>query len=217
MKEPIASAGLSIPFANPIEIFPVQDDGAIGFSASYQAVCHKLTAEGMGVLQVQAEAPQRMVVGVHYEGRVFFLPGNRAESRAVGAGVHEVLVRFTTAFDPKGGPPKIEFIQDEEVEPWAADLHRRRAPAEEKRQHERVVYTEPIEVSGAPAGHPAFALNISEGGIALVTTFPLGVNRVAVLSLPRPDGSKARRMTRVVRCEPIFGPFHNVGGQFMKG
>ena len=217
MKEPNASAGLSIPFANPIEIFPVQEDGAIGFAASYQAVCHKLTAEGMGLLQLQAEAPERMVIGVQCEGRVFFLPGNRAEARPVGAGVSEVLARFTNAFDPHAGPPKIEFITEETVEPWVLELQRRQQPAQEKRQHERVVYTEPVEVSGAPAGHPAFALNISEGGIAVVTTFPLDVNRVYVLSLPRPDGSKARRMTRVVRCEPLFGPFHTVGGQFMRG
>jgi hypothetical protein len=217
MTEPIASAGLSIPFSNPIEVFPVQEDGTIGFAASYQAVCHKLTAEGMGLLQVAAEAPARMVIGVTCESRVFFLPGNRAESRPVGAGVFEVLARFTSAFDPKGRPPKIEFITEEQVEPWAAELQRRRAPAEEKREYERVVYTEPVEVSGGPAGHPAFALNISQGGIALVTTFPLEANKMSVLSLPRPDGSKVRRMTRVVRCAPLFGPFHSVGGQFVKG
>jgi hypothetical protein len=217
MTEPIASAGLSIPFTNPVELFPAQEGGAIDFASSYQAVCHKLTAEGMGLLQVAAEAPERVVVGVHCEGRVFFLPGNRAGVRPVGAGVSEVVLRFTNAFDPRGGPPKIEFITEEAVEPWLAELQRRRVPAEEKREHERVVYTEAVEVSGAPAGHPAFALNISEGGIALVTTFPLDVNKICVLSLPRPDGSKARRMTRVVRCAPIVAPFHTVGGQFMRG
>jgi hypothetical protein len=217
MTEPNTSAGLSIPFTNPVEIFPVHKDGAIDFTSSYQAVCHKLTAEGMGVLQVAAEAPERMVIGVHCEGRVFFLPGNRLEGRAVGAGVSEVLVRFTNAFDPRGGPPKIEFITEEAVEPWARELQRRRAPQEEKREHERVAYTEAVEVSGVPAKHPAFALNMSEGGIALITTFPLEANRICVLGLPRPDGSKMRRMTRVVRCTPIFGPFHTVGGQFVRG
>ena len=210
------SEGVLIPFNNPVELFPAGEGGAIDYGASYKAVCRQLMADGMGVLQTTAEAPERMVLGVHCEGRVFFLPGNRVTFRQVGATVYELQVGFTAAFDPQGPPPKIEFIEEEDVEPWLRDLQSRRHPAAEKRQHERSAYHQPIRVSGAPDEQPAFALNLSEGGIALITTFPLTAGVVRNLSLPQPDGTARQAKMRVVRCTPIIPPFHNVGGQFIK-
>lgn len=215
MTQPAASPGLWIPFVNPVEVFPVNDDCVIQYHDSYKAVCHRLTAVGMGILQVEAAAPQRLVVGVDCNTHIFFLPGTRANFDPVGKGIFELQVRFTIEFDPKGRPPKIEFIVEDEVEAWARAQHGLRKPYEEKRKHERVVYNEPIGVSGAPPDHPAFALNLSASGIALITTFPLKADEVRVLKLPQPDGKVKQVKTRVVRCMPITSRFYSVGGQFV--
>jgi PilZ domain len=215
MTAPKASPGLWIPFANPVEIFPVSADGAINYGASYNAVCHRLTTEGMMLLQPKPEAPLRMVVGVHCEGHVFFLPGNRADFGPLGGDVFELQARFTMTFDPKGPPPKIEFVTEAEVGSWVREIHGRRTPETEKRKHERAVYNEEIEVDGPGRNKPAYALNISEGGIALITTFLLAVGEVRILQLPQPDGTAIQKKTRIVRCSEIIPRFYEVGGQFV--
>lgn len=215
MTEPSLSPGLWIPFANPIEIFAVSAEGAIDFTGSYKAVCRQLTAEDMIVLQVEAEAPARMVIGVHCEGHVFFLPGRRVDFQPLGASVFSLQAHFTTTFNPQGPPPKIEFVSEDEIADWVRDLQRRQQPDEERRKHERSVYNEPIHLSGAPADHPVFAMNLSEGGIALLTTFPLTAQAVRHLDLPLTDGTTVRRRMRVVHCTPILPPFYTVGGQFL--
>jgi PilZ domain len=209
------STGLYIPFANPIEVFSVGARGAIDFTGSNQAVCRQLTVESMGILQSEKAAPTRMVIGVHSEGHVFFLPGHRVDFQRVGAGVFAVQARFTAVFNPQGPPPKIEFISEKKVGAWVRQMQQRRKPGQEKRQYERTAYNEPIRLSGAPAGHPVFALNLSEGGIALITTFPVSAEVVRVLRLPQPDGTTVRRKARIVRCMPIIPRFYDVGGQFI--
>ena len=209
------SPGLWIPFANPVEIFPVGADNAINYTDSYKAVCHQLTADGLRVLQIEATAPLRMVVGVHCEGHVFFLPGNRADFGPLGSDVFALQARFTTTFDPQGPPPKIEFVTEEEIGSWVREVHGRRVPSTEKRKHERAVYNEEIEVDGPGRNKPAYALNISEGGIALITTFLLAVGEVRVLRLPQPDGTAKQQKTRIVYCTPIMPRFYHVGGQFL--
>jgi hypothetical protein len=210
-----ASPGLWIPFANPVEIFPVSADGTINYGASYKAMCHQLTADRLVLLQSQPEAPLRMVVGVHCQGHVFFLPGNRADFGPLGSDVFELQAHFTTTFDPEGPPPKIEFVADQEVVSWAREIHGRRTPDSEKRKHERAVYNEEIAVDGPGRHKPAFALNISEGGIALITTFLLALGEVRVLELPQPDGTIIQKKTRIVRCNEIIPRFYDVGGQFL--
>ena len=210
-----ASPGLWIPFVNPVEIFPVTGVGVIEYSASYNAVCHQLTADGMMLLQPQPAAPQRVVVGVHCEGRIFFLPGNRADFGPLGGDVFELQTRFTKRFDPKEPPPKIEFIDDDEVGSWVREIHGRRTPPVEKRKHERTVYNEEVAMDGPGRNRPAFALNISEGGLALITTFLLAVGEVRVLQLPQPDGTTIQKKLRIVRCKEIIPRFYDVGGQFV--
>jgi hypothetical protein len=217
MHAPNAPAGLLLPFNNPIEIFPAQPDGTIQFDASYKAVCRELTAESMTVLQAESAAPPCLVVGVHCEGRIFFLPGRRLDLREVGPGVFELQAHFTTKFDPQGQPPRIEFIPEEEVADWVKGLQDRRKPAEEKRKHERTAYNEPIAMSPAPPGGPVYALNISAGGIALLTTFPLGMGDIRTLGLPQPDGTTKRVKVCVVRCVQLLPRFYEIGGQFVGG
>jgi hypothetical protein len=215
MTLPANAPGLWIPFVNPIEVFPVSDNGSIQYQNSYRAICHRLTAAGVGILQAETTAPQRLVIGVDCNSRIFFLPGNCADFQPIGAGIFELQARFTTEFDPQAKPPKIEFIVEEEVESWAHEQHGLRKPHDEKRKHERVVYNEPVEVSAAPREHPAFALNISASGIALITTFPLKQDEVRVLKLPQADGKVKQVKTRIVRCLPIITGFYSVGGQFV--
>lgn len=215
MTAPPTAPGLWIPFANPVEIFAVDGDNTIHYTESYKAVCYRLTTEGLSVLQTEAAAPARLVIGVHSEARLFFLPGHRVDFLSVGTGLFALHAHFTTLFDPKGRPPKMEFVPEVEIENWVRESQQRRVPDEEKRQHERVAYSDPIALSGAPANHPVFAMNISEGGIAMITTFPLKPDEVQVVGRAGPDGTLMQIKTRIVHCTPIIPRFYHVGGQFL--
>lgn len=215
MTAPTTAPGLWIPFANPVEIFAVDADNTIRFTESYKAVCYRLSAEGLSVLQTEDAAPLRLVIGVHSDARLFFLPGHRVDFRPAGSGVFALQARFTTLFDPKGRPPKMEFISEEDIESWVRESQQRRVPDEEKRQHERVAYSDSIALSSAPANHPVFAVNISEGGIAMITTFPLKPNEVHVVGRSAPDGTLLQMKTRIVHCTPIIPRFYHIGGQFL--
>jgi hypothetical protein len=216
MTVPPTAPGLCIPFANPVEVFTVDTDNTIRYTESYKAVCYRLTAEGLSVLQAEDTALLRLVIGVHCERRLFFLPGHRVDFHPVGAGLFALHARFTTLFDPKGRPPKMEFVAEEDIESWVREAQQRRAPDQEKRKHERIAYSGAVALSGAPSDHPAFAVNISEGGIAMITTFPLKPNDVQVVGRAGPDGRLLQTKTRIVHCTPIIPRFYHVGGQFVK-
>src|SRR5439155_25877647 len=94
MTAPTTALGLWIPFANPVEIFSVAAENTINYTDSYKAVCHQLTANGLSVLQCEATAPARLVIGVQCEGRIFFLPGSRVDFRPVGAALFAMQARF---------------------------------------------------------------------------------------------------------------------------
>jgi hypothetical protein len=215
MTAPTTAPSLWIPFANPVEIFPVAAENTINYTDSYKAVCHQLTADGLSVLQSEATAPVRLVIGIQCERRIFFLPGSRVDFRQVGAALFALQARFTTPFDPKGRPPKIEFVPEGDVEAWVREVQTRRVPDEEKRKHERAACSEPIALSGAPVDHPVFAVNISEGGIAMITTFPLKPDEIHVVGRAAPDGTLLQINTRIVHCTPIMPGFYQVGGQFL--
>jgi hypothetical protein len=216
MTVPMTAPGLCIPFANPVEIFPVDGSDAINYTGSYKAVCYQLTADGMSVLQRAATNPARLVIGVHCDSRLFFLPGHHVDFRQVGTGVCALQTQFTTPFDPRGRPPKIEFVSEGDVEAWVREAQERRVPDEEKRQHERAAYSKPIALSGAPVDHPVFAVNISEGGIALITTFPVKPDELHVVGRATADGTLVQIKTRIIHCTEIMPGFYQVGGQFLK-
>jgi len=90
------------------------------------------------------------------------------------------------------------------------------ARGRERRQAERVRYTETVQVQceQADADLNAMARDLSETGIAFVCEQPLPVDAAVTVTLDatRPE---ARPVTgRIVRCGKLAGPYHDVAVQF---
>jgi anti-sigma regulatory factor (Ser/Thr protein kinase) len=114
-----------------------------------------------------------------------------------------------------------EITESREVGDAIARLLERFGGAEiehhELRTHQRRVYTERVEVIG-PAGQSprhAFARDLSRGGIAFITTFPLPPGPIEV-RLPRPDNGQTLRVSGIVRrCDQLMAGFYDVGVRFI--
>jgi anti-sigma regulatory factor (Ser/Thr protein kinase) len=94
----------------------------------------------------------------------------------------------------------------------------RSAVADERRAHERSVYTERIGIEEGDAldkPRVGFARDLSKGGIAFITTAPLALE-ACTLRLPRGDGSELRIRAQVVRCLRILEGYFDVGAQFVE-
>jgi anti-sigma regulatory factor (Ser/Thr protein kinase) len=97
--------------------------------------------------------------------------------------------------------------------------YRNRSPvADERRAHERTVYTERISIEGSDSTDKpriGFARDLSKGGIAFITTTPVPLE-ACTLKLPRGDGSELRIRAQVVRCLRILEGYFDVGAQFLE-
>jgi anti-sigma regulatory factor (Ser/Thr protein kinase) len=94
----------------------------------------------------------------------------------------------------------------------------RSAVADERRAHERSLYTERITIERAdPLDRPriGFARDLSKGGIAFITTTPLPLEG-CTLSLPRGDGSELRVRAQIVRCLRVLEGYFDVGARFVE-
>jgi anti-sigma regulatory factor (Ser/Thr protein kinase) len=211
---------LRIPFKNPIEIFPLRENGTIAYDQSYEAACHELTESGIAYLQRSPSMPQRMVIGVESRSRVLFLPALLAGHNRIDAKLIEVRCLFPSRFDPDGPAPQLDtaFLKGELVsEPAAAlsELQSEQSPGVERRAHPRVVYRERVEMLGAPENGALFTCDFSKGGIALISTFKINVNETRILYLRQPPKTALQILVRVVRCEKIMEGLYEVAAKFV--
>jgi anti-sigma regulatory factor (Ser/Thr protein kinase) len=211
---------LRIPFKNPIEIFPLGEDNSIAYDKSYGAACHELTENGIAFLQRSPLLPARMVVGIESRSRMLFLPALLSHHERIDPKLLEVHCRFPSKFDPEGPAPQLDtaFAKGEvEKEPAAVlqELQNAPSPAEERRAHPRVVYSERVEMLGAPESGVLFACDLSKGGIALISNFKVNVNEARILYIRQPPKTALQVFMRVVRCEKIMEGLFEVAGQFL--
>jgi anti-sigma regulatory factor (Ser/Thr protein kinase) len=211
---------LRIAFKNPIEVFPLREDGTIAYDKSYEAACHELTETGIAFLQRASHLPERMVIGVESRTRMLFLPAILASHSRIDSKLSEVRCRFLTKFDPEGPAPPLddalgkgEWVS-EPAETLQAMQHAQ-ATGDERRVHPRVVYRERVEMLGAPEGGALFACDLSKGGIALISTFKVNVNETRALHLRQPPKTALQILMRVVRCEKIMEGLYEVAGEFL--
>jgi anti-sigma regulatory factor (Ser/Thr protein kinase) len=219
--QPDSRRSLRIAFKNPIEIFPLRDDGSIAYDRSFEAACHELTETGIAYLQRTPSLPERMVIGVESQSRMLFLPALMSSHDRIDAKLTEVHCQFVARFDPEGPPPSLEaaFGRGELVkDPSEAllALHVTEPSEAKQRAHQRVVYRERVEMLGAPEGGVLFACDLSKGGIALISTFKINVNETRLLHLQQPPKTALQIPVRVVRCERIMEGLYEVAGQFLQ-
>src|SRR5207253_933993 len=90
-------------------------------------------------------------------------------------------------------------------------------PADNRRRHQRVVYSERIEVLPREAAAPvvAYARDLSHGGIAFVSTVPLPLD-FTIIFLPQGKAPPLRMRSQIVRCDLVLDGFYDVGARFVR-
>ena len=88
---------------------------------------------------------------------------------------------------------------------------------DERRQHQRVPYTERIDVLTAPGAAPVvgYARDLSMGGMAFIVHAPLPQEITIVLE-PRDGSDPLKVRSRVARCNKIIENFYDVGVEFLQ-
>lgn len=221
-KVPRTVGKVSLPFSfeNPIEVFPIDAAGTVDYDHNYDAVCHDLSESGMAMLQSQPPATDRVIIGVICDGKQLFLPAKIKGRKQVQDELHEVTCQFETPLDPDLKPQVSKLGLPADLTKARKPGHGSSAslsPVSDRRRYTRVIYTERvgIQVDGSAEPVQAYARDLSKGGIALITVFPLAVDENRVVTLPLPQGSKLRMQTRIVRCTEIAKGFYDIAGQFV--
>lgn len=213
----------AVPFVNPVEVFPLHADGCIDYDMTYQAVFKDVTDAGITLLQQRVKIPKQACIGVYGAGRLYFLPATLASEQEPIPGFKEAHFRFGTPKKQKATLPRLDapFEEAQIVESMKALVEDVKAKSDVKhhrRAHERILFSDkPIKLKEAPEGKPVFARDLSAGGMALITTFPLEVGAAVTVELPAPAGDSHSVPLRIVRCLPLIDDFFDVGGEFQDG
>lgn len=200
----------------PIQVAPLRADGSVDWEAAYQAVAWNFSPGGVGLLQSQLAATERVILGVESGGQTFFVPAHVRHCRTVGEG----LVELGCQFDLDPGPPRprtpAQLSLDEAISALLTRSQQLMAADRDRRTHPRESYTRRIDVL-ATAERPAvvgYARDLSKGGVAFVSAVALPLE-VRVLSLPQPDQPPLLVQAQLVRCEEVATGYYDVGARFL--
>jgi anti-sigma regulatory factor (Ser/Thr protein kinase) len=202
-----------------VRVTPVAGDGTADWQGSYEAVARNLSPEGIALLQSRLAITDRVLVGIPAQGQTLYVLAEVRHWRTVADNV----VELGCCFRPADSAAEAEG-SDTAAQKLAAAMeviigrHTKQVPAEnERRLHSRVAYTARIGIqdpSGGEVTH-GFARDLSQGGMAFISTAPPG-STTKVLALPQGEGGEAVYVrARVARCTKIMGGFYDVGVQFL--
>jgi len=200
-----------------LRIVPMRADGSADWEASYAAVARNFSAEGVGVFQEKLIHTDRILIGLDVGGSLVYIPAQVRHCKSVGGDIFELGCSFVA--DPTATDPNEEADSQELPRVHEAVEAILRAnpevPPDDRRAEPRVVYNERVEIapiSGGPAV-VGFGRDLSKGGMALVTSAALPLER-AIVALRQNEGPPLRIHSRIVRCDKIQNNFYDVGIRF---
>lgn len=206
----------------PVQVAPIRANGTVDWDAAYQAVSVNLSEQGIGLLQKQLAASDRVLIGIFAGAQPIYLPAEVRHCQALGDNVVELGCRFQAKTEVAPAteaclPPQSD--RENAVQHAVDSLLKQRgelARTEERRLHPRLAFNERIEIlrPGEKKSIVAYARDLSKGGIAFVTTAALRT-QVIVVSVPRPPATPLRLRARVVRCRKVQDGFYEVGAMFL--
>jgi anti-sigma regulatory factor (Ser/Thr protein kinase) len=201
-----------LPLRRRVQVAPLRPDGSVDWEEAHDAVARDLSAEGVGLLQESLARSERVLVGLDVEGRTLYLPADVRHCTPLAPGLVEIGCRFR--FGGRWPPGEDERAAADALDALLDRVQVGSLPDVERREHPRVRYTERIVVTG-PDGRslPAFARDLSRGGIAFISSVPLPPE-AATLTLPLPGRDPLRVSARVVRCSRIADGFFDVAARF---
>jgi anti-sigma regulatory factor (Ser/Thr protein kinase) len=202
-----------LPMQQRVQVAPIRLDGSVDWEAAYDAVGHDLSPGGLGLIQKQLHQAERVLIGLEIEGQPVYLPAQVRHCQTVPDDLLWLGCRFVLREPAQAGPGQANL--EEAIGALLAELQDNPVPADERRAHPRVRYTQRVEVI-APTGGSlvGYARDISRGGVSFITAEALP-REERLLVLPASTHPPARVKVQVVRCNEITEGFYDVAVRFL--
>lgn len=211
---------LRVPRHDPLRVAPILPDGSVDWQAAYEAVSRNYSENGIGLLQQGLAQTDRILIGMSVKDQMIYVPAEVRHCRSGAGDLVELGCRLQTeptaaARPPVAAAPALQLQEaiDELMEQFKAPS----IPADERRRHSRIMYTERIEIVTAPgaAKLAGYARDLSKGGMAFVVHAELP-QEIVILLQPRDGTAPLKIRSRIVRCNKIIEGFYDIGAEFMQ-
>ncbi len=210
-----------MPLHQPLHIAPIQADGSIDWSGSYNAISRNFSDTGVSLLQENLNAAQELLIGLSVNGEMMYLPAEIRHLRHMPAGIVELGCRFQTKITDRLAltEPRLDANLSKVQDALAQMLERWRRPmsaAGEQRSFPRMPFTGKIEVLSAELDESVtgFAHDLSKGGVGFLCTVMLPT-LITVVFQARESGPVLKVRCEVVRCQKMRDNFYEVGARFL--
>ena len=203
-----------LPLQRPVRVTPVRADGTADWQAGHDGIAQNLSADGMSVVQAEPVPTPGVLIGLDWGGQTIHVPAEVRHCRAQGERRVELGLRFH--FAPGGPAPEPCAGAGQAIGSLVRQLGTDGVGHDARRAHPRTPYTARIHIQPAASSAPliGFARDLSEGGIAFLTTRPLPLGEVT-LFLTRADETALQVTARVLRCNPLTAGIYDVGACFL--
>jgi anti-sigma regulatory factor (Ser/Thr protein kinase) len=203
-----------VPMARNVRVAPIDERGQVHWLNGHEALMRNVSAEGIGLLQVKERMNDRVLITIPTEGEPVAVPAEVRHWREISADIVEVGCRFHRPINLTAlGLPTQEQEKESAVARLIRRLSDRQTPGE-RRQAQRVVYHQPIQVESHQGPMVrGFARDLSRTGISFYTSKAIPLD-LATLQLPMGDDSVARVPAHVVRCRQLLEGFYEVAAMF---
>jgi anti-sigma regulatory factor (Ser/Thr protein kinase) len=206
------------PLAQPVRIAPIDADGEVSWDASYAALAHDVSEQGIGLLQTHLAHSTRVVITIPTSGEPLSL---RAEVRHVEqvGGMLEVGCRFETPVPVIAGGSAWPADPTSDALGRLVDrLARELKPLEERRVAPRLPYTEVVTIQ-QPGKPPVrgFSRDLSRSGIAFFTSVSVPLEEVRLNLSETAEAPAISTRAQIVRCARLSDDFYDVAARFLPG
>jgi anti-sigma regulatory factor (Ser/Thr protein kinase) len=206
-----------LPLHEPLRVAPIRPDGTVDWDAAYEAVSRNFSADGVALLQEGLASTQRVLIGIFAGNRPVYIPAEIRHCRNLSGDVVELGCHFQTQSPASATAPGSDaaVAMQQAINRILEARDPAMLPKDERRQHQRAVFNERIEVETPNERVTAFARDLSKGGIAFISTMPLAPE-VSVIFLPRGQGASLRVRAQIVRCNKIQEGLYDIGARFLE-
>lgn len=212
---------LRVPRQQPLRVAPILHDGTVDWPAAYEAISRDCSESGIGLLQRHLAETDRILIGMSVGDQTMYVPAEVRHCRSGTGDIVELGCRFQmqpAAAPPAAAPPVEPATRMQEAITSLLEEHiAPRMTNDERRRHQRLPYTERIEVLTTAGAAPVtgYARDLSKGGMAFIVHAELPQEITIVLHAR--DGSEPLKvLSRVVRSNKIIDNFYDVGVEFLQ-
>jgi anti-sigma regulatory factor (Ser/Thr protein kinase) len=199
-------------FGRPLQVVPVTPDGAVDWSAAYEAMAQNISRGGLNLLQDRLTATSRIIVGLPTENSIVYVPAEVRHVQTLAGNVVEIGCRFqSTPEQSRDGLKDVHVA----VESILESLQLHKVDYSERRAHPRLPLHQrlDIRIEGKPpvAG---FGRNLSKGGLAFWSAEQLPVVECTI-GIPKGSGPLVGLRARICRCTKVMDGLYDNSAVFL--